>query len=113
MTSAEQRAAIDRARLSGMAPRWLRERRGRDRKRRAEALLQRRLDEKARLVLSARLVRLRVRIGLSERELAARVGALHGRVQRWESGEAPRAEVIPRLAKALGVTCNYLLTGRL
>jgi transcriptional regulator with XRE-family HTH domain len=55
----------------------------------------------------ARLRELRVAAGLSQTELAERVGVQRGAVARWESDERePNWSNVVALAKALGVDCR-------
>ena len=41
--------------------------------------------------------------GMTQSDLASRLGVALPTVQRWEAGAIPRARVLPRLADALGV----------
>jgi transcriptional regulator with XRE-family HTH domain len=53
---------------------------------------------------------LRESAGLSQRELAERIGEIHSNVHYWESsGNLPRSDVLLPMAKALGVTVEELL----
>jgi transcriptional regulator with XRE-family HTH domain len=53
---------------------------------------------------------LRETAGLSQRELAERIGEIHSNVHYWESsGNLPRSDVLMPMAKALGVTVEELL----
>jgi transcriptional regulator with XRE-family HTH domain len=57
-----------------------------------------------------RLVELRQAAGLSQLQLAERVGTHHSNIGFWEtSGTCPRGEVLPSLAQALGVSTDELL----
>lgn len=54
----------------------------------------------------------RKRAGLSQEELAQKVGVSRQAVSRWELGEAaPEAGKLMALAKALGITADRLLSG--
>ena len=65
---------------------------------------------KARPELGRRLVELRQAAGLTQMELAERIGTTHSNIGFWEiSGTAPRGEVLPALARALGVSVDVLL----
>ena len=65
---------------------------------------------KARPELGRRLVELRQAAGLTQMELAERIGTTHSNIGFWEiSGTPPRGEVLPALAKALGVSVDVLL----
>lgn len=52
----------------------------------------------------------RDRLGLSQRELATRMGRDQVTLSRWELGKAvPSASALGDLSSALGVTTDYLL----
>ena len=58
------------------------------------------------------LFRLRKNLGLSQEELAERVGVHLNTISQWENGiYAPKTEKIKKLAKALNVTELELLNG--
>ena len=60
----------------------------------------------------ARLARLRQEAGLSQYELARLIGVTQSSVAFWELNDRPpRSEVLPKLAKALGVRIEDLLNG--
>lgn len=62
--------------------------------------------------LPSRLKLLRLQRGFSQTELAERTHLSHVHVGRMEKGASqPTADVIRRLAEALGVTSGYLLDG--
>jgi transcriptional regulator with XRE-family HTH domain len=66
---------------------------------------------KTRPRLGAHLMALRVNAGLSQEELAGRVGVLQQTIAFWEqSDKPPRSEVLLKLADALGVTTEMLLS---
>jgi transcriptional regulator with XRE-family HTH domain len=49
---------------------------------------------------------------LTQQELAQAAGVTHQHVSRIESGHvSPSAELVVHLARTLGSTCDYLLTG--
>jgi len=53
---------------------------------------------------------LRVNAGLSQEELAIRIGVPQQTIAFWErSGKTPRSEVLPGLAEALGVSIETVL----
>ena len=53
---------------------------------------------------------LRVNAGLSQEELADRIGVPQQTIAFWErSGKTPRSEALPRLAEALGVSIEMVL----
>lgn len=63
--------------------------------------------------LGERIGRLRRAKGLRQKELASRVGANLQQISNYERGVySPRSEVLMRLAEALDVSADYLLTGR-
>jgi len=48
--------------------------------------------------------------GLSQRDLAARLGIHHSNLGYWErSGQPPRSDLLPAMADALGVSIEQLL----
>jgi transcriptional regulator with XRE-family HTH domain len=47
--------------------------------------------------------RLRLRSGVSQRELARRMGIRAQMAHRWDKGSQPRAERLPKLVEALGL----------
>jgi transcriptional regulator with XRE-family HTH domain len=60
--------------------------------------------------MAQRLVELRQKAGLTQTELAAAVGVAVSNIAFWElKGTPPRGEVLPALAKALGVTVDAIL----
>ena len=65
---------------------------------------------KHRPALARRLVELRQGAGLTQPELAERIGTNPSNIAFWElSGTAPRGEILPALARALGVSIDELL----
>ena len=57
-----------------------------------------------------RLKQLRQAAGLSQRQLAERVGVIHSNINYWEnSSKLPRAELLIPIAKSLGVSVEVLL----
>lgn len=57
-----------------------------------------------------RLRRLREAAGLSQRELAERIGLHHSNIGYWErSGNLPRSDVLAPMAKILGVGVDEIL----
>jgi transcriptional regulator with XRE-family HTH domain len=66
--------------------------------------------KKKRPPLARHLVELRQAAGLTQMQLAEKVGVHHSTIAFWElSGTPPRGEVLPQLAKALGVSIEVLL----
>lgn len=60
--------------------------------------------------LGERIRQLRKEAGWSQAELAERIGADAGRVNKYEAGRmAPAAETLARLAEVLNVSIDYLL----
>jgi transcriptional regulator with XRE-family HTH domain len=60
--------------------------------------------------LAQRLVELRQQAGLTQTELAEAVGVAVSNIAFWElKGTPPRGEVLPALAKALGVSVDEIL----
>jgi transcriptional regulator with XRE-family HTH domain len=65
---------------------------------------------KPRPKLGAHLMALRVNAGLSQGELAQRIGVPQQTIAFWEqSDKPPRSEVLPPIAEALGVKVEALL----
>jgi transcriptional regulator with XRE-family HTH domain len=61
--------------------------------------------------LGAHLMALRVNAGLSQEDLAQRVGVPQQTIAFWEqSDKPPRSDVVPKLAEALGVTIQILFS---
>jgi len=57
-----------------------------------------------------RLKQLREAAGLSQRQLAERVGVIHSNINYWENGsKLPRSEFLIPMAKSLGVSVEVLL----
>ena len=55
----------------------------------------------------------RIALGLSQEDLATELGVKHQHVSRIELGDAtPSLETLLRLSRILGVSTDYLLTGR-
>ena len=66
--------------------------------------------KKNRPPLARHLTELRQASGLTQIQLAAKVGVHHSSIAFWElSGTPPRCEVLPKLADALGVSIDTLL----
>lgn len=62
----------------------------------------------------ARLAALRRGAGLTQTELAQLVGELQQNIAYWEQSERPpRSDVLPKLAKVLGVKIEQILEGEL
>lgn len=60
--------------------------------------------------LAKRLAELRQAAGLSQAQLAEKVGVNASNIAFWElSGTPPRGEVLPKLAQVLGVSVDELL----
>jgi len=69
-------------------------------------------DETLRKAFGARLKDLRKQRSWSQKELAAKVEIRFQQLNKYESGlNIPPAEMLVKLADALGVTVDYLLTG--
>lgn len=62
--------------------------------------------------LGSQILAARQALGISQDELAARLGTTQARVSSWETGgRAPRLENLPGLAVALGVALSWELDG--
>ena len=57
-----------------------------------------------------RIKKARLAAGLTQQAAADLVGTHATRVSHWERGISPRPEVLPKIAAALGVSTDYLLT---
>lgn len=69
-------------------------------------------DETLRKAFGARLKALRKQKGWAQKELAAQVEIRFQQLNKYESGlNIPPAEMLIKLADALGVTVDFLLTG--
>lgn len=63
--------------------------------------------------LGDRISRLRRAKGWNQRELAERIGTRSTQISKYERGTyVPRADVLSRLGDSLGVSTDYLLSGR-
>ena len=68
------------------------------------------MSKAARPPLAVRLATLRKDAGLSQAQLAAKIGVHSSNIAFWElSGTPPRGEVLPALAGELGVSVDELL----
>jgi transcriptional regulator with XRE-family HTH domain len=69
-----------------------------------------RKSHKARPAQGARLTELRKAAGLTQVELAHLVGENQQNIAFWErSDKPPRSDVLPKMARVLGVTVEHLL----
>jgi len=57
--------------------------------------------------VSARIRAARETAGLSQTQLAQRLGVADKQVSRWEHGTMPRPATLERIAAELGVTANW------
>lgn len=63
--------------------------------------------------LGDRIARLRRVKGWNQKELADRVGAKPSQISKYERGAyLPRPDVLPKMGEVLGVSLDYLMTGR-
>jgi transcriptional regulator with XRE-family HTH domain len=64
--------------------------------------------------LARRIRKARLSTGMSQRELAIRLGVTRGAVANWESANAtlPATERLQRIANTTGVAFEWLATGR-
>jgi transcriptional regulator with XRE-family HTH domain len=68
------------------------------------------MRKKERPPLGQRLVELRQAAGLTQMQLASKLGVHHSNIAFWElSGTPPRGEVLPVMAQALSVSVDELL----
>lgn len=62
------------------------------------------------MILADKIIRLRKKNGLSQEELADKLGVSRQAVSKWESAQStPDLDKILKLAGLFGVTCDYLL----
>ena len=71
------------------------------------------MDKKQRKTGSdSALAQLRIKRGMTQRELAAQIGCYAKDVSRWENGvRTPGAESLAKLAAALGCTSDDIILG--
>ncbi len=63
--------------------------------------------------LGDRIARLRRSKGWNQRELAERIGTRSTQISKYECGTyVPRADILSKLGDSLGVSTDYLLSGR-
>ena len=63
--------------------------------------------------IGARLAEARSTAGLSQRQIADRLGVRESTVAKWETGETvPRGHGVSKLAGMLGVSISWILMGR-
>jgi transcriptional regulator with XRE-family HTH domain len=68
------------------------------------------MNRKTRPPLGQHLTDLRQSAGLTQMQLAAKIGVHHSNIAFWElTGTPPRGEVLPNFAEALGVSVDSLL----
>lgn len=71
------------------------------------------IDDSVAEGLGDRLSRLRRAKGWNQTELGKRMGVRGSHISKLERGSViPRADILPRLSEVLGVSADYLLTGR-
>ena len=58
-----------------------------------------------------RVYRLRNKLGLSQIQLAKKIGASHGSIQNYESNSLPKGEYAIKLAEVFNCSIDWLLTG--
>lgn len=60
--------------------------------------------------IGKRIRKYRKKLGISQKELAKRIGVSNGRVSNWEQGlNRPDADMLPELCHALNVSPSLLL----
>ena len=70
--------------------------------------------DKPKYELGNRIKRLRKELGISQKELAERIGVSNSRVSNWEQGiNRPDADILADICKALNVSPSELLDVRL
>src|SRR5713101_1724226 len=61
--------------------------------------------------VGARIARVRIQLGLKRYELAKVLGSTPATVGNYERGQMPRADLLDKIARAGGVTVEWLLHG--
>ena len=59
-------------------------------------------------IIGQRIKELRSKRGLTQEELGREIGITAQGISKWERGNSPDAELLPRIAEALGVSVNVL-----
>ena len=59
-----------------------------------------------------RVFRLRTALGLSQSQLARKIGASHGSIQNYEANSLPKGEYAIKLAGVFNCSIDWLLTGK-
>lgn len=62
-------------------------------------------------MFSENLKKVRQKLGLSQKELATKIGIQQAQYSRYEAGTSPSTEVLEKLVKEFNINVNYLLTG--
>lgn len=63
--------------------------------------------------IGQRIKELRIECGLTQKELANKIGAAQNTISQYENGTAKASiEIIVRLAEVLNTTTDYLLLGK-
>lgn len=71
------------------------------------------IDDSTAEAIGDRLSRLRRAKGWNQKELGRRMGLRSSQISKLERGSvSPRADILPRFSEVLGVSADYLLTGR-
>ncbi len=57
------------------------------------------------------LKKVRQKLGLSQKELAEKVGIQQAQYSRYEVGTSPSTDILAKLVEEFNININYLLTG--
>lgn len=68
------------------------------------------MNTKSRFITSVNIRRKRRELDLTQKQLADRIGVRYQYIQKWEGGTKPSIEFINKIAKALDVDVEWLLT---
>lgn len=63
--------------------------------------------------ISKRVKNKRIQLGMTQAELADRAGTAQQSIEQLERGKTKRPRFMPELAKALGCTVDWLITGKM
>ena len=62
-------------------------------------------------MFSENLKKVRQKLGLSQKEIAEKIGIQQAQYSRYEVSTSPSTEILEKLVKVFNINVNYLLTG--
>lgn len=62
-------------------------------------------------MFSENLKKVRQKLGLSQKELAEKIGIQQAQYSRYEVSTSPSTDILEKLVKEFNININYLLTG--